>query len=198
MRSVLHSFEFPLWLRACVVLAGLGALTSGTRSLAHTLETSYCRIHATAEGVVISIAFDFSTLGWIAAPDADEDGLVTSEELYAVARPMENFLQRTLAIRQNGRELILGSMLPLEWPARAHPVISADEFHRHFAIFRFRISHPAAAEPVELSIGYFKDLGKNHTVLGTIATNGREERLIFTENNSVRTFTPVHFTRAME
>lgn len=172
--------------RAMGLAAGMLSVTPP--SMGHTIEMSYLRVSASRDGLVVSLAFDFAAIGWIAPPDANEDGVVTPAELAAIAPAVEAFFRKTIALRVNDRPLELGSFVTAPWPRRAGAAIPESDFHRHLAVFHFRLPGPPASGELAVTIGFFGRLAREHTVLGSFANHGAEERVIFTAEEPVRRF----------
>lgn len=172
--------------RALLLLLIAAVMVSPTR--AHTPEHSYVRVTLSETERVISFAFDFATLRAIGAADANGDGAITPAELAAFAPAMENFLRASAAAQLDDAAVELGDFVAASWPAEAGQAIREADEHRHFAIVRFRHALKSRPGRMTLSLEFHGRLGDSHTVLGTFAAGGQEERVVFAGPKSSHRF----------
>ncbi|MDQ3624757.1 MAG: HupE/UreJ family protein [Verrucomicrobiota bacterium] len=164
--------------RGRLALIGLFALT--LRALGHTPDTSYTKVKVAGEELEVTFAFDLLTLGRIAALDANRDAQITPEELRRAAPQIGEFLRRNVMFSIDGAPAGLGEALPMRCDD-PRPAIPVSDFPSTLARFPFRQTLGRA--PRELSMRYdiFRQLGERHTVLVTVAQDGREEQDVISE-----------------
>lgn len=148
--------------------------------LAHSPDTSYCRVTIRPGEVEFTFTYDILTLQRIAALDANRDGKISHGELEASAPAVRTFLREHVYIELNQHEADFGEAKPPTWPDDAGTVIAQNEFGQRLISFTFRNRLLSAPEDVTITFDFFEKLGGAHTVLGLFAWNGHEDEVIFT------------------
>jgi hypothetical protein len=133
--------------------------------LAHTPDTSSCRIAITAHEVESKFSFDISTLQRITALDLDGDGKLSRSELAAVYPTIFRFLREHVYLELNQSESEFADADPFLWPDDAPNGIPTSEFGQRL---------------INITFDFFEQLGEAHTVLGAFVWNGHEDEVIFT------------------
>jgi hypothetical protein len=149
-------------------------------ALAHTPDTSYCRIAITPREVSFKFSFDLATLQRIVPLDANGDGQISPQEAEAAAPAIRNFLRQHVYLDLNQREAEFAEADPLIWPENAGTAIPKGDYTQRLLSFTFRNPMLSAPEDVTITFDFFEQLGAAHTVLGTFAWNGHEDEVIFT------------------
>lgn len=181
-----HIFAEAMNVRAFSLVLIAVAMTTPAR--AHTPEHSYVRVTLSEAERAFSFAFDFAALRALGAVDANDDRAITPDELAAFAPAMEKFLRASVAAQLDDVAIELGEFVAAAWPGEAGAAIREADEHRHFAIVRFR--HVLKSRPgrMTLSLDFHARLGGRHTVLGTFAAGGQEERVVFAGMQSSHRF----------
>jgi hypothetical protein len=169
MRPVRRLFQIAAALLACVASA-----------LAHSPDTSYCRIAITPRDVEFRFTYDLTTLQRVVRLDTNGDRKVSRGEFDAATPAIQDFLRRRVYVDLNQREAEFGEALPTTWPADATGGISESEYGQRLLSFSFRNAVLAAPEDVAITFDFFEQLGGAHTILGVFAWNGRDDEVIFT------------------
>jgi hypothetical protein len=149
-------------------------------ALAHSPDTSYCRITIGQHEVELKFTFDLATLQRIAAMDANGDEKLSYKELKAAAPKIQSFLRQHVYLDLNQREAEFAEADPPSWPEDAGAGIPKSDFNQRLITFTFRNPVLSAPEDVTITFDFFEHLGSAHTVLGAFVWNGHEEEVIFT------------------
>jgi hydrogenase/urease accessory protein HupE len=160
----------------CAVLYLVASLTA----IAHTPDTSYCRIAITAREVQSKFSFDISVLQRITKLDANDDGILSRPELETAYPKIINFFREHVYLDLNQREAEFADADPLIWPSDAPHGIPKSEFGQRIINITFRNPMLSAPEDVTITFDFFEQLGEAHTVLGAFVWNGHEDEVIFT------------------
>jgi hypothetical protein len=174
-----HVFAEAMNARAFSLLLTALASVMAPAAQAHTPGHSYVRVTLSETERVISFAFDFATLRVLGDVDANGDRAITPDELAAFAPVMEKLLRASVAAQLDDAAIELGEFVAASWPGEAGAAIREADEHRHFAIMRFRHAVKSRPGRMTLSFDFHGRLGDRHTVLGTFAAAGQEERVVF-------------------
>ena len=85
-------------------------------TLAHTPDTSYCRIAITARELECKFSFDIATLQRITTLDANNDGILSQSELQTAYPKIISSLRQHVYLDLNQRESEFADADPLTWP----------------------------------------------------------------------------------
>jgi len=165
-------------------LVWLAFLAGHTLAFAHNPDTSYAQVKLTESQVVVRLTYDLFTLEKITQVDADGDGRITREELRHATPAIEQFLRAHVQLELNGTKVDLGRLGEPGWPPDKGDVIEAADWHTadgliHFPFIKDVIETPQTAA---LAFDFFNDLGSQHTVLGTFASQGQPLEVSFTQS----------------
>jgi hypothetical protein len=177
------SMPKPLPISLCPsLLTVFSLLACGITSsaLAHTVDTSYCRIAITAHEVEAKFSFDISTLQRITPLDANNDGILSRSKLETAYPKLVSFLRQHVYLDLNQREAEFADADPLVWPNDAPSGIPKSEFGQRLVNITFRNPMLSAPEDVTITFDFFEQLGEAHTVLGAFVWDGHEDEVIFT------------------
>lgn len=164
-----------------LLIALLLVLASVAGALAHSLDTSYCRIAITPHEVEFKFTYDLLTLRRMApAIDADHDGRISRAELEADTPAIRGFIRDNIYLELNQREASFAEADAPTWPADVPDAIPESEYGQHLVAFTFRNPMLSAPEDVAITFDFFEKLGGAHIVLGAFEWNGHEEEVIFT------------------
>jgi hypothetical protein len=173
----------PRLIRLCPSLLTLVSLLCcgfTSTALAHTPDTSYCRIAINAREVESKFGFDIATLQRITPLDSDNDGILSRSELQTAYPKLVSFLRQHVYLDLNQRESEFADADPLTWPTDAPNGIPKSDFGQRLITITFRNPMLSAPEDVTLTFNFFEQLGEAHTVLGAFVWNGHEDEVIFT------------------
>jgi hypothetical protein len=162
----------------CIGLTGL--LCFSSVALAHSPDTSYCRIGIGQHEIEFKFTFDLATLQRITNLDANGDQKLSREELIAAAPKLQSFLRQHVYLDLNRREAEFAVADPPTWPDDAGAGIPKSDFNQRLISFTFRNPVLTAPEDVTITFDFFEQLSAAHTVLGAFVWNGHEEEVIFT------------------
>jgi HupE / UreJ protein. len=149
-------------------------------TLAHTPDTSYCRIAITARELECKFSFDIATLQRITTLDANNDGILSQSELQTAYPKIISFLRQHVYLDLNQRESEFADADPLIWPNDVRNGIPKTDFNQRLVNITFRNPMLGAPEDVTITFDFFEKLGEAHTVLGAFVWNGHEDEVIFT------------------
>jgi len=149
-------------------------------ALAHTPDTSYCRIAITSHEVECKFSFDIATLQRITPLDVNNDGILSQSELETAYPKIIAFLRQHVYFDLNQRESEFADADPLIWPNDAPNGIPKSDFAQRLINITFRNPMLGAPEDVTVTFDFFEQLGEAHTVLGAFVWNGHEDEVIFT------------------
>ena len=173
----------------CRVVALLAAAAASVCLLAapvraHNPDTSYARFRIAADGYAATFVHDVTSLSMI-DPDLDADGdrRLTPTELEAAVPRIEAFLRSAIALEIDGEPAAFGPLGPVAWPPAAGEAIAERDYHAPTSLVAFAFEKPLDGMPADVWVRFdvFETLGGHHTVLGSIAHEGREEPVLFTE-----------------
>ncbi|MFM8890435.1 MAG: HupE/UreJ family protein [Planctomycetia bacterium] len=151
---------------------------------AHNPDSSYARFRIAADGYEATFVHDVTSLSMI-DPDLDADGdrRITPAELEAALPRIEAFLRSSIALEIDGEPVAFGPLGPVAWPIAAGASIAEQDYHAPTSLVAFPFTKPLDRMPADVWVrfGIFETLGGRHTVLGSIAHEGREEPVLFSE-----------------
>ena len=163
-----------------VLLRLILLLVLAPAALAHTPDTSYCRIAIGTHDVKFKFTFDLSTLQRITALDSNGDDQISRQEAEAAAPAICSFLKQHIYLDLNQREAEFAEAEPFVWPDDSVTAIPKSDYGQRLLSFSFRNPTLSAPEDVTVTFDFFEQLGAAHTVLGTFVCSGREDEVIFT------------------
>src|ERR1051325_5436101 len=140
----------------CAVLYLVASLTA----IAHTPDTSYCRIAITAREVQSKFSFDISVLQRITKLDANDDGILSRPELETAYPKIINFFREHVYLDLNQREAEFADADPLIWPSDAPHGIPKSEFGQRIINITFRNPMLSAPEDVTITFDFFEQIGR--------------------------------------
>jgi hypothetical protein len=149
-------------------------------ALAHSPDTSYCRITITPHEVAFRFSFDLATLQRITTLDTNGDDQISRQEVETAAPAIRNFIRQHIYLDLNQREAEFAEGDSPSWPEDAATTIPKAEYGQRLLSFTFRNPTLSAPEDVTITFDFFEQLGAAHTVLGTFEWNGHDDEVIFT------------------
>ena len=102
-------------LQVCGLRLLLFLFLTGT-ALAHSPETSYCRVTIGPHEVEFKFTYDLLTLQRMAAIDTNGDDKLSHAELEAAAPAIQSFLRQHIYLDLNEREAEFAEADPPTWP----------------------------------------------------------------------------------
>ena len=150
------------------------------RVLAHTPDTSYCRITISPHEVEFKFSYDVTTLQRMTPLDANGDHKVSRAELETATPAIRGFIREHVYLDLNQREAEFAEADPLAWPNDAPDGIPESEYGQRLLSFTFRNPVLNLPEDVTITFDFFEQLGAAHTILGAFVCNGHEDEVIFT------------------
>ena len=163
--------------RACIVV-----LSWTTIAQAHNPDTSYARFSIARDRYTAKFTYDLTSLVRIVpALDADGDRRVTQAELAAAVPTVAAFLQKSIPLEIDGITTDFGAIQSVAWPADAGEAIAEQDYHAPTSLVSFQFIKLLAQPPVDVWVrfDFFETLGLQHTVLGAIEHDGREDEVLF-------------------
>jgi hypothetical protein len=167
--------------RAWGFLAFLGSfLIFATTTLAHNLDTSYCRVSITPHEVEFKFSYDLLTLQRLVKLDTDGNGEVSRKELQVATPTIQKFIRDHVYLELNQREAEFAEAEAPTWPDERKSTIPQSDYGQRLVTFVFRNQVLSEPEDVAITFDFFEQLGGAHTVLGAFFCHGHEEEVIFT------------------
>lgn len=165
--------------------AVLGICLDASEATAHNPDTSYARLRIATDAVTTEFIYDVTSLLLIdPILDVNSDLSLSPTELRAAVPRIEEVLRHSIRLEIDGKATSFGPLQPVAWPVRAEAAIPQRDYHAATSLVAFTFVTPVATPPADVWVRfeYFGLLGGHHTVLAAIMHEGRDEPVIFTED----------------
>ena len=166
-------------------LVCLAALMPAVAAFAHNPDTSYARLRIAPDEFSATFIYDVTSLLLIEPLlDSDGDRSLSPAELQAAVPRIEDFLRRSIRLEVDAAPKPFGPLAPVAWPLHAGPSIAERDYHAATSLVTFTFLTQLPRPPVDIWVRFefFGTLGGHHTILAAFAHDGRDEPVIFTED----------------
>jgi hypothetical protein len=147
-------------MRKWITILFVGA-TLASPVFAHKANTSYTRIHITDDHIDFVFVFDIATLLKLHTLDANNDKLVSRDEVIQAGPDVHAFLADHVRVFLDGRESSVGELHLTNWLAEDDAV---DARYIHPTMVEFHTRRPIISVPEKFSLAYSltEKLGDGH------------------------------------
>jgi hypothetical protein len=151
-----------------LVFSFLTMLSLAGTAVAHSPDTSYCRITIRPLEVHFAFTYDIATLQRIVTLDTDKDDHVSRAELESAAPAIRRFLRQHIYLDLNQREADFAEEEPPTAANDPGTAIPKSDYAQRLVTFTFRNPVLSAPEDVTITFDFFRTAGRGSYRAGCV------------------------------